>query len=168
MGKNIEEYLPRIDLRILKRMGHLHPGATGEIEDIWYGVGSDAVTLRFWDGARGVGQTVKTEKMDCHLGGHRISFVCPVCGTRRMVLYVGKDDFRCRTCADVRYLTQCEHKPGRLLLKAEKIRQKLDARPDDLDCKHIARPKHMRQTTFTRLKLEARRYYRQGQKLLAR
>lgn len=166
MGKLVAEQQVQIDLRALKRMGKLYPGANGEVKDIWFGVSHETITVSFWDGLHGVGQTVALEKAVCPFGGERVYFLCPGCGKRRMVLYAGKTDFRCHKCSGLRYYSQTEHMARRLLWKAEKVRRKLEASDDDPGCKNMARPKHMRQKTFERLRLEAKRYYRQGQKLL--
>jgi hypothetical protein len=166
MGKPIAEFQDKIDLRIVKKDGGLDPGSCGETGDIWYGISADAITLSYWSGQRGVGQTVKIKRVPCYLGGHRVSFICPVCGRQVMVLYVGENDFRCCKCANVRFLTQTLNRPARLLLKAERIRDKLQASADDLVCKRVTRPKRMRQETFERLKKEAVKSYRQGKRLL--
>lgn len=162
MGKKIAEHQPRIDLRAVKKDGSLEPGSCGEIGDIWYGISADTAILRYWNGQHGIGQTVGIKRVPCYLGGHRVSFICPICARQVMVLYVGDSDFKCKDCGGLRYLTQTKHHAARLLLKSERIRQKLQASPDDPTCKRVARPLHMRQTTFERLRTEARDCYRQA------
>ncbi|MBV5341772.1 MAG: hypothetical protein J0665_19835 [Deltaproteobacteria bacterium] len=168
MGKPIAEDQDKIDLRIVRKDGGLAPGSFGKTGEIWFGIGGDAITLSYWNGTRGLGQTVAIKRIPCHLGGSRVSFVCPICARQVMVLYVGENDFRCKACAGVQYLTQTKHRPARLLLKAERIRSKLQASEDDPTCKRVARPLRMKHETFERLKKEAVRNYRQGQRLLAR
>lgn len=172
MGKPIAEYQDKIDLRIVRKDGGLAPGSCGETGDIWYGISADAITLSYWNGQHGVGQTVAIKRIPCHLGGSRVSFVCPVCTRQVMILYLGENDFTCKACAGLQYLTQTRNRPARLLLKAERnaerIRAKLQADSDDPACKRVIRPKRMKHETFERLKKEAVKNYRQGQKLLAR
>ena len=65
-----------------------------------------------------------------HYGGLRWWFVCPGngCGGRRVYkLYLPPWGlyFLCRHCCDLAYESQSEDRRGRLLMKAQKIRQKL-------------------------------------------
>jgi hypothetical protein len=42
----------------------------------------------------------------CNYGGYREWFECPSCSRRAGVLYLLEDNFKCRTCLDLRYLSQ--------------------------------------------------------------
>jgi hypothetical protein len=42
----------------------------------------------------------------CHGGGRRRWFVCPGCGSRRAILYLGHELFRCRRCNGLAYASQ--------------------------------------------------------------
>ena len=43
---------------------------------------------------------------NCHGGGRRRWFLCPGCGSRRAILYLGQELFRCRSCHGLAYASQ--------------------------------------------------------------
>ena len=49
----------------------------------------------------------------CNFGGKRYWFCCRVCGKKVGCLYLGKEYFICRTCADLTYESRNESRMGR-------------------------------------------------------
>jgi hypothetical protein len=43
---------------------------------------------------------------NCHGGGHRLWFLCPGCRSRRAILYLEQELFRCRWCNKLAYASQ--------------------------------------------------------------
>lgn len=87
----------------------------------------------------------------CNYGGRRVWFRCPAmgCGRRVAKLYGGKI-FACRHCHNLAYDCQREQGQDRLIRKLDKLRDRLSWQPGFLNGKE-ARPKGMRQRTYSRL-----------------
>lgn len=88
---------------------------------------------------------------DCHLGGERPWFFCPVrcCGRRVAILY-GGSIFACRQCLSLTYQSQRETRDDRAARRANWIRSKLEWKPGIFNgngCK----PKGMHWNTYERL-----------------
>ena len=88
---------------------------------------------------------------DCHLGGRRPWFICPVkiCNRRVAILY-GGSVFACRHCYNLAYKSQRESTCDRATRRAEKIREKLKWDPGVLNGDQW-KPKGMHWRTFERL-----------------
>lgn len=94
---------------------------------------------------------VAIEWTDCHYGGQRAWFRCPVagCGRRVAILYSGKV-FACRHCRNLVYESQRESDYDRIARKADTIRRKLGWKPGILN--HNGwKPKGMHWQTFKKL-----------------
>ncbi len=91
---------------------------------------------------------------DCHFGGKRPWFLCPVKGCNKRVakLYGGRV-FVCRHCLNLAYPSQKENTDDRLLRQANKIRERLGWRPGILNPKG-GKPKGMHWSTFEKLEAE--------------
>ena len=63
---------------------------------------------------------------ECHLGGERRWFLCPVdgCWRRVAILYAG-DVFACRGCLQLAYLSQRKPRSSRMICRIEQIRTRL-------------------------------------------
>lgn len=88
---------------------------------------------------------------ECHLGGERPWFLCPVegCGRRVAILY-GGEIFACRKCQQLAYGSQRESEIDRATRRADKIRERLQWTPGILNGDE-GRPKGMHRRTFNRL-----------------
>ena len=87
-------------------------------------------------------------------GGMLWYFGCTYCGRRARVLYLppGAREFACRRCHRLRYRSQRETSPDRMLRRAQKLRLRLRR------AKHgsrVLRPKWMRRRTYRRILQEA-------------
>ena len=84
-------------------------------------------------------------------------FICSVyshgqyCGRRVAVLYCLRDYFACRHCYELAYESQQEPIRMRGLIKAQKIRMRLGAKPDLLE-PFPEKPPRMHARTFERLR----------------
>ena len=61
---------------------------------------------------------VDIEYTSCNYGGLRKWLVCPICGTRRLTLYVSRTSVACRKCAGLIYFKQSDSQKGRVFTKA--------------------------------------------------
>ncbi len=91
---------------------------------------------------------------NCHFGGRRPWFHCPVrkCNRRVSKLYGGKI-FACRHCQRLAYKSQRESSLDRNLRKANKLRDKLDWMPGILNPTGN-KPKGMHRATFLNLQAQ--------------
>jgi hypothetical protein len=103
-----------LDVRLMKRIGALQPGAiwhpawtsrgktSGSITTITardgHSVTLDYKTRRLGEEWRPIKETVSLDWTECHLGGMRAWFLCPGCASRRAILYSVGGRFRCRAC----------------------------------------------------------------------
>ena len=84
-------------------------------------------------------------------GGRRAWFRCPACGAGCRVLY-GTNTLRCRKCRALKYESQYEMRPFRLLNRAYKIRRRLGM-PGSSGDPLPPKPRYMRWHTYRRLEL---------------
>jgi hypothetical protein len=101
-----------------------------------------------------VRQEIKLNSSECHYGGMRAYFICSKCERKVMALYLSDKYFYCRSCCNLAYKSQQENKVDRLLRKARKIREKLNAENDMLGI-IWHKPKGMHHKTFNRLSDES-------------
>ncbi len=95
--------------------------------------------------------------------GDRPYFLCPICGSRCLKLYLNSQYFTCRKCANLTYESTREKAPDRAMRKATKIRRKIGASLATIDYISPAdKPKRMRWKTFNRLKAQAEHYEAMG------
>ena len=123
----------------------------------------DAVILMYWSQSRkatewkSVEQRVPITWTACHLGGRRPWFICPgfcdgrYCRRRVAVLYCLRDYFACRNCYELAYESQQEPIRMRGLIKAQKIRMRLGAKPNVFD-PFPEKPPRMHWRTYERLR----------------
>ncbi|CEG55686.1 hypothetical protein [Legionella fallonii] len=89
--------------------------------------------------------------LDCHFGGQRPWFICPLktCGRRVAILY-GGPVFMCRHCLKLVYQSQRETIIDRAFRGARKIHKKFNWTDSLLDCLED-KPKGMHWRTFIKL-----------------
>jgi len=159
----------KIDIRLLQKWGRLpsrqfcgtHWGSLswsrGEepAGSSNYEIGRNNLVLRFrylrasepW---RQVTETVLFDRTRCNYGGERLWFLCPDCGRRIAVLYLGGPRFLCRHCYHLPYASQHESYSDRMMRKARKIRERLGA-SNNLFEPVWDKPKGMHWNTFERM-----------------
>ena len=140
-SKTTTESQKRIDIRWLRKQGHLRFGTMGSLSwscgddqtgSIGYCMESGRMKLNYrhklndgeWEP---VEINIQFSETQCNYGGTRKWFICPNmnCNKRVAVLYgVGKY-FLCRHCYGLVYSSQQESKSDRLMRKARKIRKRL-------------------------------------------
>ena len=152
-----------LDVRHWQREGMLMSGATGRLHWAWrgnrlaslyYQTESDEVSLIYdvlersgvW---RRVEQHITVECTDCHYGGKRAWFSCPVCLRRVAILY-GGELFSCRRCQSLVYECQYETEMNRSIRQAEKLRARLGWE-SGIMMGVGSKPKWMRWGTFSKL-----------------
>jgi hypothetical protein len=158
-----------LDVRYLQRKGFLRQGASSSQHWSSRGEPCGSINLRAFDGY--VVLSYRTRRYDepwtskeypvslewtrCNYGGSRAWFRCPAagCGRRVAILY-GGSVFACRHCHQLAYDSQRETRHGRMLLKAQAIRQKLGGIPCIAD-EFPYKPKGMHWRTYWRLKAQA-------------
>ena len=70
------------------------------------------ITIRTGE-EKDINQQVQLNGIDCHLGGFRWYFLCPLCRKRAAVLYSSDEGFLCRKCNHLAYEGQNEPKSVR-------------------------------------------------------
>jgi hypothetical protein len=157
----------KIDIRWMKKQKYLHPGVTGILSSGSRGEISGLIGLRaktdrlvvYYFNQQNGGQWEQIEDTiffawtPCNYGGYRVWFLCPRCKRRIAIVYGGKN-YRCRHCHNLTYSSQQENKPDRLMRKAWKIRERLEA-SGNLAEPILFKPKNMHWKTFVRLSKEA-------------
>lgn len=168
-GKNTTAGMLFLDARYLQRKGFLNFGAISSQQwssrgepcgSISLRAGEDHVILsyrtrRYDEPWASKEYPVSLERTRCNYGGSRVWFRCPAsgCGRRVAILY-GGSFFACRHCHQLAYDSQRETRHGRMLLKAQAIRQKLGGTPCVAD-EFPAKPKGMHWRTYQRLRIKA-------------
>lgn len=137
-----------VDVRALARAGALTPGTRAVLSwtrrgDPWGSieVRSEAgqVTLAYrCQIGDGEGRTVQCPVDLVHTqagwGGSRSWFLCPRCGRRVALLYLGNaGTFTCRACERLAYQSQRESDEGRAARRLDGIRRRLGWRPGFLN-----------------------------------
>ena len=79
-------------------------------------------------------------------GGRRLWLLCPSCGVRCRVIYVGRRWFACRVCHRLRYSSQAEAPADRAIRAMSKIVKRLDPSATDNDLP--PKPKGMHWRTY--------------------
>jgi len=125
---------PSIGVSDLK--GHL--GTPGDALDV-------ALTY-IWQGEQAICRILLT-RTTCAYGGCRYWFLCPQCGTRVAIIYLGADP-GCRECFGLHYPSQSENAIQRGWWRLNKVERLLAAGAEKWNCR---RPKGMHWVTFERL-----------------
>lgn len=123
----------QIDIRALKRQGHIEPGA-------------EQVVLRI----EGRPVQIRLAYTTCHLGGTRVWWRCPCCGRRVAILYVRGKTIACRRCWRLRYMVESSDDNRKAFRRADKLRARLGWVPGVAHGEG-ARPKGMHHRTFDKL-----------------
>lgn len=158
-----------LDVRSLQRSGRLSFGQTYSVQwacsaeyyaAIQVQSEGDHLILRYRIlGADGEWQpleyAVRLEWTDCHFGGQRAWFRCPVqgCGRRVAILLYGGTVFACRHCQRLVYASQRETAQDRMRRRVDAIRLRLGWPPGIWNGEGD-KPKGMHWSTFERLKAE--------------
>lgn len=167
-GKDTTYDMLALDVRLLQRDGLLSLGRTvdrcwslnGEkVGSIQIRAKADHVTLNYRTRVSGAEwQTMEypvfLEWTDCAYGGRRPWFLCPGqgCG-RRVAILFGGSVFACRHCHKLAYSSQRERSRDPAMLRADRIREKLDWKPGIFNGDGV-KPKGMHWKTYNRLKAE--------------
>ncbi len=98
-------------------------------------------------------QQINFARTLCNYGGVRLWFRCPSCGYRVAVVYNIGNGFACRKCNDLAYDSCNMSEQDRVLLKYNKLKQKLGGEPGII-APMPERPKGMHHKTYERLRDE--------------
>ena len=151
------EHLQRVDIRQWQRGGHLQTGLSFTLSWTRGGeptgnicvrvCGAESLRLEYTittnDQPRDGSQTIRITRTQCHYGGERPWFACPVCQRRAGLLYLRAGRFACRHCQRVAYASQSCDALDRMWRKQATIEAKLGD--------NWRRPKGMRRRTHDRL-----------------
>lgn len=166
-SKRTTESQHRIDVRLLKKWGHLRGGSMSmgtwswsrngkQTGSIGYRVDSERMILNYRHRLHGgeweaVQQHISLDRTPCNYGGYRSWFFCPYCSRRVAVLYGAGKYFLCRHCHGLAYSSQQETFSDRMLRRARKIRTRLDKNNIPIDPFPL-KPKNMHWKTYYRLR----------------
>ena len=167
-AKATTESRQRIDIRWLKRQNYLWPGYSGSLSwsnrgektgSIGYRIEKNKMILKYrhkpCDGEwEGVEQTIFIDQTSCNYGGQRSWFFCPYCSRRCAVIYCCGKYFACRVCCRLTYQTCNETPMDRKTSKANKLRERIGAKPGAFNHLPIFKPKGMHQSTWARIRNE--------------
>jgi hypothetical protein len=107
------ESLQRIDLTVVSRGRTLSPN---DVLDVSYAL-NDGTLAKV---------RLCLSATPTAFGGRRLWLLCPSCGDRCRVIYVGRRWFACRVCHRLRYSSQAESPAGRAIRAMFKIVKRLD------------------------------------------
>ena len=163
--KTTAKEVNRIDIRYLRQHGLLRSSELirslswscrdRETGSIGFIVEQERLLLNYRcrfnsEGWQDIEETVWFDRTPCHYGGERLWFLCPDCRKRVAVLYGLGPRFLCRHCYRLPYGSQNETFIDRMMRKARRIRQRLQA-STDLTEPVWRKPKGMHRKTFDRL-----------------
>ncbi len=171
-SKATTESQNRIDIRLLKKWGHLNDDSMSigtwswsqnseETGSVGCRLNTERMVLNYRYRHHGgnwepVEQHISFDRTPCNYGGHRLWFLCPHCSRRVAVLYGAGKYFLCRYCYRLTYSCQQESLPDRLMRKSRKIRKLLGGGNSLLD-PFPSKPKNMHWETYYRLRYKAER-----------
>lgn len=138
------ETMPFVDMRALRRLGLIHPGertcdtlrwsnGAGIVAEARVSVDLsdiDSATIRIAavSPTPPVQQRIAIEAIDCHFGGHRFYFLCPLEGHRCEVLYFVNGTFASRQAHSLSYTAQRVSELSRARRRRRKVADRLDGR----------------------------------------
>lgn len=138
MTKDNTSQLHCLDVRYLSKHSLLLDGYSGQIRwrrfgkiasTVGYKCKGDSIQLEYaiTDTAQNYDYSIQIARTACHYGGSRSWLVCPHsgCGRRVVGLYLRQGVFWCRHCHRLNYESQQSSLENKLILKAEKIRERL-------------------------------------------
>lgn len=163
IGRPTTDQQYSLDARALARDGALIPGGRAIWSwrsGFWVAIKAagteDFVTVTYEHrvGSSEAGRielAVALDRTPCGWGGSRTWFLCPRCGRRVALLYLGRDGwFACRRCLGLAFRSQRETDEGRATRRLAAIRRRLGWRPGFLNGKG-PKPTGMHWRTFERL-----------------
>ena len=98
----------QLDIRTLRRSGHIEPGA----EQVALNIDGKPVQVRL-------------AYTPCHLGGQRVWWRCPCCARRAAILYPGGKTIACRRCWRLRYKVEAMPEGDKAFRRADKLRARM-------------------------------------------
>jgi hypothetical protein len=161
-----------LDIRELKRKGLLVPG--GSMISKWSRGGNVHSSIRAivhekylllrytHQKTEDVEQKIYFAYTPCNYGGERIWFMCPSCGRRCAIIYSYGKYFACRICCNLTYESCNETPRDRRFNKANKLRERIGARPGAFNPLPYSKPKGMHQTSWDRIMDEIQQLERIG------
>jgi hypothetical protein len=123
----------QIDIRTLRRSGHIAPGA----EQVLLHIDGRPVP-------------VKLDYTHCHLGGTRVWWRCPYCARRAAILYPRGKTIACRRCWRLRYKVEAMPEGDKAFRRADKLRARMGWVPG-VAFGEGHRPKGMHRATYDKL-----------------
>jgi len=151
-GRRTVEQTRVIEIGTLRRAGYI-----GQPARNWWKWRSKADNLGIWPKSWRGGfihlpnQTLCTEQVSWRFGGHRFYFICE-CGRRVGKLHAfGNRPWRCRYCHNLTYAARQAVPRHRLILMAQKIRERLGGSLSMLDA-FPPKPKGMHWKRYDRLR----------------
>lgn len=149
-----------MDVRRLQREGLLNDGAAygwtwkddngKETASISVRVEGGGVRFLYRvGGEHDVNEHVRLAETACNYGGGRMWFVCPCCGRRCALVYIGRQ-VACRKCFKLKYPSQSDDETDASWRKQRKLAAKIDS--DGTDWVRTQKPKGMHQSTFQRIR----------------
>jgi hypothetical protein len=172
-----ERSLP-LDIRKIKRQGCLTPGnwfswkwsrGDKDYASIGAKVHKDHLILEYTHNKTdAVKQRVSITWTPCNYGGKRVWFVCPNCGKRVAVLYLGGKYFGCRICCNLTYQSCNETALDRGYRKANDLRERIGGKQGCFNGLPLFKPKGMHQKTWDRIRWEIMNIEDEGMKIMGR
>ena len=123
----------QLDIRTLRRSGHIEPGA----EQVALNIDGKPVQVRL-------------AYTPCHLGGQRVWWRCPCCARRAAILYPGGKTIACRRCWRLRYKVEAMPEGDKAFRRADKLRARMGWVPG-VAFGEGHRPKGMHRATYDKL-----------------
>ena len=162
----------RIDIRYMKKCGHLSPNTGGTLNwtsnghpsgSIYFCVYSQELKLSYRyrdndDVWHPLEQSVLFDRTPCHFGGHRLWFKCPRCSRRIGILYGVQKLFLCRHCYQLPYTSQNQSYINRLIEQKHVLGKRIFAHYEMGE--GWGKKKGMHQKTFDRIHARYDRFER--------
>lgn len=146
-GRSTVEELAAVNTSALKRCGSLASGSFRIVTWRSFRIAIAAGDISLGVEHPGIGRRrVGLDWTACHFGGRRSWFLCPDCGRRVGVLYIGRQ-FACRRCCGLAYASQRENDDYPLLSEMQVIRRRLGGTANVL-APFPQRPRRMHHRTF--------------------
>lgn len=138
------EAKPFLDMRALRRLGAIRPGectcdtfrwsngagivAEARVSIDLSDIGSATIRIAATTPAPPSKQRIVIEAIDCHFGGHRFYFLCPLNGHRCEILYLVNGTFASREAHSLSYIAQNMGELSRVRHRRRKLTDRLDGR----------------------------------------
>lgn len=153
----------RLDIRFLKKHGHLAPGYRTTLRWSQYGrtcgrvqyhYQTHTISLNYRVRTPGtewqvVEQTIRLDRTRCNYGGERTWLLCPQCSRRMALLYFSQSRFLCRHCHQLPYASQQRCIIGRTIEQKHNLGERIFERYEHGE--DYRKKKGMHRKTFNRL-----------------